>query len=126
MPTSETRTQASMTMPLSRTRSRTSMRLVPPAVRSTGMDQFLLPLGDPPAGGRALADHAASRRRQGSRRPAVARPRELGDALLHRLHLHPQPLGLGPRHAPGRQVLVVLPPVEADLLRLVDRADDQA
>ena len=30
MPTSETRTQASMTMPLSSTRSRTSMRLVPP------------------------------------------------------------------------------------------------
>ena len=37
MPTSETRTQASMTMPLSRTRSRTSMRLVPPEARSTGM-----------------------------------------------------------------------------------------
>ena len=31
IPTSDTRTQASMTMPLSRTRSRTSMRLVPPA-----------------------------------------------------------------------------------------------
>src|SRR5262249_25677310 len=39
MPTSETRTQASMTMPLSSTRSRTSMRLVPPLVRSTGIDQ---------------------------------------------------------------------------------------
>src|SRR2546425_9610463 len=34
MPTSETRTQASITMPLSTTRSRTSMRLVPLATRS--------------------------------------------------------------------------------------------
>src|SRR6185295_11586588 len=37
IPTRETRTHASMTMPLSSTRSRTSMRLVPPDVRSTGM-----------------------------------------------------------------------------------------
>src|SRR5260370_40918172 len=37
MPTSETRTHASMTMPLSSTRSSTSMRLVPPDARSTGM-----------------------------------------------------------------------------------------
>jgi hypothetical protein len=37
MPTSETRTQASMTIPLSNTRSRTSTRLVPPAALSTGM-----------------------------------------------------------------------------------------
>src|SRR5688572_12750473 len=43
MPTSDTRTQASMTIPLSSTRSRTSMRLVPPVVRSTGI-QFLLGL----------------------------------------------------------------------------------
>src|SRR5436305_961442 len=37
MPTSDTRTHASMTIPLSRTRSRTSMRLVPPDALSTGM-----------------------------------------------------------------------------------------
>src|SRR5476651_503506 len=37
IPTSDTRTHASMTIPLSRTRSRTSMRLVPPAARSTGI-----------------------------------------------------------------------------------------
>src|SRR5918993_3554844 len=36
IPTRDTRTHASMTMPLSRTRSRTSMRLVPPGARSTG------------------------------------------------------------------------------------------
>src|SRR5687767_3732356 len=127
MPTSETRTQASMTMPLSRTRSRTSMRLVPPAVRSTGMGQILLPPGDPPAGGRSLADHGASRRLCLWRnRLGIAGPRELGDAPLHRLDLYAQALRLRPCHAAGRQVLVVLPPVEADLLRLVDRAHDQA
>ena len=37
IPTRETRTQASMTMPLSSTRSRTSMRLDPPDTRSTAM-----------------------------------------------------------------------------------------
>src|SRR2546422_829601 len=35
MPTSDTQTQASMMMPLSRMRSRTSMRLEPPGLRST-------------------------------------------------------------------------------------------
>src|SRR3954452_22206987 len=37
IPTSDTRTHASMTIPLSSTRSRTSMRLVPPGARSTAM-----------------------------------------------------------------------------------------
>src|SRR5579871_391050 len=37
IPTRETRTHASMTIPLSRTRSSTSIRLVPPAVLSTGI-----------------------------------------------------------------------------------------
>src|SRR5437867_10225980 len=37
MPTSETRTHASITIPLSSTRSRTSIRLEPPAARSTGI-----------------------------------------------------------------------------------------
>src|SRR6185436_8759724 len=42
IPTSETRTQASMTMPLSSTRSRTSMRLVPPEALSTGIQLLLI------------------------------------------------------------------------------------
>src|SRR6188508_3007136 len=37
IPTRDTRTQASITIPLSSTRSRTSIRLVPPAARSTGI-----------------------------------------------------------------------------------------
>src|SRR5947209_4196603 len=41
MPTRDTRTHASMTIPLSRTRSRTSMRLVPPAARSMGIGTLL-------------------------------------------------------------------------------------
>src|SRR2546428_14091825 len=41
MPTSETRTHASITIPLSSTRSRTSMRLVPPDALSTGIDWLL-------------------------------------------------------------------------------------
>src|SRR5438045_777934 len=42
MPTSDTRTHASMTMPLSSTRSRTSIRLDPPAARSTAILIHLL------------------------------------------------------------------------------------
>ena len=38
MPTSEILTQASTTMPLSRIRSRTSIRLLPPGARSTAMN----------------------------------------------------------------------------------------
>src|SRR5205823_4199458 len=41
MPTSDTRTHASITMPLSSTRSRTSIRLEPPEALSTGMRTFL-------------------------------------------------------------------------------------
>src|SRR5438874_1179781 len=40
IPTSETRTQASITIPLSRTRSRTSMRLLLPATRSSTQSPF--------------------------------------------------------------------------------------
>src|SRR2546423_3981158 len=55
MPTSETRTHASMTIPLSSTRSRTSMRLVPPAARSTGIEHSLFQRGRPaPHHGRQL------------------------------------------------------------------------
>ena len=45
IPTSETRTQASITMPLSRTRSRTSMRLLLPATRSSTLRNPPFPAG---------------------------------------------------------------------------------
>src|SRR5438309_2018230 len=107
MPTRETRTQASITMPLSRTRSRTSIRLVPPDALSTGMGVLL----------------SAAARRDAPGRSAACEVREL--ALEH-ADLLARGLRLGfTLIAPRSQVMVVFPPVQADLLRLVDRADDQ-
>src|SRR5437867_3667037 len=118
MPTSDTRTQASMTMPLSRTRSRTSIRLVPPVVRSTGI-RFLLPW--------LLLDRSARSARV--RASSVAAPivREQRDLFFERRELTLEVVGrqCGARST-RREVRVVLPPVETDLLRLVDGADDQA
>src|SRR5262249_16962220 len=116
MPTSETRTQASITMPLSSTRSRTSMRLVPPTVRSTGIVHPPVTLGllaCASQGDRPAAASAGGRRRGGD--PALQYP-----------HLTPQRLVLGDeRPAARREVRLLRPPVETDLPRLVDRAHDQ-
>src|ERR1043165_9914928 len=102
MPTSETRTQASMTMPLSSTRSRTSMRLVPPAARSTGINHSLFQ----------------------SRGAAAHQRRQL---TLQCPHLFLQLLVLGREGMlAGRQMMIELPPIEPDLLRLVNRADEQS
>src|ERR1700712_2656090 len=115
MPTRETRTQASITMPLSRTRSKTSMRLVPPEARSTGM---LLP----PAVRlffRSL--------RSGPRRRTLGCQRQRGDSFFQRPHLVAQNFVLG-RQMPGGhgKIGILAPPVQTDLLRLVDRADEEA
>src|SRR5437764_15399325 len=107
MPTSETRTQASITMPLSRTRSRTSIRLEPPDALSTGMSLL------------RSAPRRAAPGRDGARLG--------GELSLEQPDLLAQGLVLGlVAIGSGREVVVVLPPVEPDLLRLVDRADDQA
>src|SRR6185436_13188179 len=114
MPTRETRTQASMTIPLSRTRSRTSMRLVPPEARSTGIrlpPGCLLSAGP---GRPALRLLPTSFDRQGG---------HLGlqetDLFTQRLVLARQPPGA------DRQVRVLAPPIQPDLLRLVDGADQE-
>src|SRR5205807_352219 len=102
MPTREIRTQASITMPLSRTRSRTSIKLDPPDMRSTAMN---LP---PPSDQLGFT-------------PAVARPR--GSGTRH----HTSPLrkrGRGNRRWHG-QVRVIFPPVQSDLLRLIYGANQQ-
>src|SRR5262249_33265287 len=116
MPTSETRTQASMTIPLSSTRSRTSMRLVPPVVRSTGIGSssaFLPLLLFLWSAGAACG-----------RRSAILG--EQGHLRLERGELAPQIVALAHRaRAAGSEVRVVFPPVEPDLLCLVDRADDE-
>src|SRR5579872_876378 len=115
IPTSETRTHASMTIPLSRTRSRTSIRLVPPAARSTGIRNSLA-VPRATRGVRALSEG-------GRGAPPCQRcnlPFERADLLAQILVLGRQ------RLLPRREVVVVFPPVEADLLRFVDRADQQA
>src|SRR4029434_10568682 len=101
IPTSETRTHASMTIPLSRTRSRTSMRLVPPAARSTGIEHSL-------SQGSSAATH---QRRQ---------------LPLERTHLFLQFLVLcGECLLAGRQMMIELPPIQPDLLRLVNGANEE-
>src|SRR5688572_19714249 len=121
MPTSETRTHASMTMPLSSTRSRTSMRLVPPAARST---VILTAPSAMWAGAEAPATGIhASRARPGL---TASRARQGQDAQLQFAQLFTQrEIFLYHLFASGRQVPVVLPPVEPDLLRLVDGTDHQ-
>src|SRR5215218_7233058 len=105
MPTSETRTQASMTMPLSSTRSRTSMRLVPPGVRSTGMSVPLLLLA---------AAAAGPRRRRRRDALLLELDLQLGDARLEPPD-HLVLVSVGGRRV--YQALVVAPPVQSDLLR---------
>src|ERR1700704_1645018 len=96
IPTSETRTQASMTMPLSSTRSRTSIRLVPPAARSTDIVGLLV-----------VSHQKQSLSLWGGYPPALAstRPRQRGQATLKDSQLLAQ-LMILLHHmlAPGRQV----------------------
>src|SRR5687767_12591903 len=105
MPTRETRTHASITIPLSSTRSRTSIRLVPPAARSTGISLLYL--------------------RQASRgRPS---PRQRQQPPLKHANLLLQLFIFGRERLLTRgQVMVELPPVQSDLLGLIDRTDEQA
>src|SRR5690606_35408328 len=102
IPTSDTRTYASMTMPLSSTRSRTSMRLLPAAALSTAISLL---------------------RRGGA----------LDLLLLDAVQLARQPVQFRAQRCDldvldgGRRVVRIRPPpVHADLLRLVDRTDEQA
>src|SRR5262249_7791002 len=109
IPTSETRTQASITMPLSSTRSRTSMRLVPPEALSTGIVRslWLRPVG---------ARRGPAFRQRSPARQGLDLAFQQADLLAQLLLLE---LGAVPA---GREVLVVAPPVQADLLCLVDGA----
>src|SRR5947207_8367855 len=97
MPTSEILTQASTTMPLSRIRSRTSIRLVPPGARSTaiGLPAF---------------------------RPCVQLRFELVDSRLQFVDLSRLPEGA----CVGGVETVGAPPVDADCFRFVDRTDDES
>src|SRR5215510_255164 len=101
IPTSETRTHASMTIPLSSTRSRTSIRLVPPAARSTAMKAPLSRVS-------LFADRAVSAAPAGGSRQRCDLPFEQSQ-LLAEIEVFLQYL-----FTSGRQVTVVLPPVEPD------------
>src|SRR6185295_16690068 len=111
IPTSDTRTQASMTIPLSRTRSRTSMRLVPPAARSTAIVKT--PYRVSVLAGRTATPAGGARQR---RDPPFEQPELLPKFEIFLQHLL----------ATRREMAVILPPVETNLLGLVDRADHQA
>src|SRR5688500_7692637 len=105
IPTRETRTHASMTIPLSRTRSRTSIRLVPPAARSTAIVK-------------APYSFLSVRRVPGTTAGRFGQRRQ---PAFHQSQLFPQlEVLLHDLLTPRRQVTVVLPPVETDLFRLVD------
>src|SRR5690242_5585993 len=103
MPTSETRTHASITIPLSSTRSRTSIRLVPPAARSTGIRH-------------SFGHSIETRTRSPDCRPPSRQRRNLP---FERAHLLAQLFVLRrQRLFARREVVIELPPVQSDLLRL--------
>src|SRR5581483_8872610 len=114
MPTSEMRTQASITIPLSSTRSSTSIRLVPPEWRSTTM--LCLPLPTPPD----LRRRSAALVLTGQRgRPFAEQPFQGFDARPQGRRLRVFGRGRAAQEA------VASPPVQPDLRGLVDRADQQ-
>src|SRR5688572_95617 len=153
MPTNETRTHASMTIPLSSTRSRTSIRLVPPAARSTAIVKLLTRQLVCVGGSRrtSVSTIHSSRRNERARhhltqassglipkvRSFSSRPKR-ARATAGRLCQRRQPaleqaqllaefqVFLHDLLAARRQVPVVLPPIKTDGFRLVDRADHQA
>src|SRR4051812_17288492 len=105
MPTRETRTHASMTIPLSSTRSRTSIRLVPPGARSTGIDYY-----------------SFCRLSQCRSAP----PHQRGELPFQRPHLLFQFVVLRrERLLAWGKMMIELPPVETNLFGLVDRAHQQ-
>src|SRR5581483_5401932 len=116
IPTREIRTQASITMPLSSTRSSTSIRLEPPETRSTAIE------------------HPPDRNQ-----PKSAPLESTLLALFCSFGRHPRRSQLRPRTGtrqlpPGRfgqnslvgEVRIELPPIQPDFFRLVHRTDQQA
>src|SRR6266566_4896206 len=111
IPTRDTRTHASITIPLSRTRSSTSMRLVPPGALSTGIEGLLEDRD---------AEAVMSFHHHGTS------PLHRSELTFERPHLLPELFVLGrQRVLSRRQMMIELPPVESDLLRLVDGTDQK-
>src|SRR5690242_14543577 len=150
IPTSEILTHASMTIPLSRTRSRTSIRLVPPGVLSTAIcfGSFFDKLENRAHCARIDVAHcsfihlshanenlpiATSGFRLACTFPIVCklilfttggsqtRSCELSDFLFQLRKPFPQLQVFGFRtFGAGRQICVVTPPVQTDLLCFID------
>src|SRR5215212_4596826 len=146
MPTREILTHASITMPLSSTRSRTSIKLVPPGALSTaicfgsffgswknehtarGLTALLAPCKNPSQFIHAL--------RNATRRFRFPRP-SLTDSCgcsgccdfsdlefeFRKTFTQLQVLGFGTLGA-CRQICIVAPPVQSNLLCLIDRANE--
>src|SRR5207248_8265003 len=115
MPTREMRTQASITIPLSRTRSSTSIRLDPPDTRSTAIDSLLWRFQinltfSPPRYAGFSSGHANIPARNSG--PSLSRSfcNLVYAGEYRRLH---------------GQVWIVFPPVHPDLLGFVYRAHQQ-
>src|SRR5205823_13845380 len=111
MPTSETRTHASMTIPLSSTRSRTSMRLVPPGARSTAI---LCSCSETQT---VSTSPTGSATRRGERFHTRLQLSDLCSKILVLRYAAPQ--------LSWRQIAIVPPPVQSDLLCLVQRAHEK-
>src|SRR5215510_12058136 len=156
IPTSEILTHASMTIPLSRTRSRTSIRLVPPGVLSTAIcfRSFFISLENRAHCARIYGAHCSFKHLShanenspiatlgfrlaptftivcklilfttGSSQTCGC---ELSDFLfqLRKPLTQLEVFGFRTFRA-GRQVCVVTPPVQTNLLGFIDRANKQA
>src|SRR6187551_18840 len=109
MPTSETRTHASITIPLSRTRSRTSMRELPLGERSTAISAYSV--------GKGILLLPARR--------ALGRRGKLLQALFDTLETTLEVARKKRARLYRCQPRVMAPPVQPNLLRLVDGADEQ-
>src|ERR1043165_3289757 len=155
IPTSEILTHASMTIPLSNTRSRTSIRLVPPGVLSTAIcfGSFLESLENRAHCARIDGAHCSFKHlSHANENLPIATPGfrlaftltfvcelilfttsssqtcgcELSNFLFQLRKPFTQLNVLGFRtFGPGRQVCVVSPPVQTDLLCFIDRANEQ-
>src|SRR5262249_31762063 len=116
IPTSATQTQTSMTTPLSRMRSTTSARFVPPTLSIAMGDSLCSPFACRAPCARSSELHAGTERLAGQR----------SDLQLERSHFLSQRVALCRAKLPARRKAPIeLPPVEAELLGLAQRADEQ-
>src|SRR4026208_1504463 len=117
IPTSATQTHTSMTMPLSRIRSTTSARFVPPTLSIAMGDSLCSRYVRRAPCARSSQLDAGTERLPGQRR----------DLQLERFDFLAQLVALRRADLPARrQASIEPPPIDAELLGLVERADEQS